>query len=61
MKFIEIKEGICVRKDEVIALESLSTMTCRVILENTAYDSNFSYETIKKILESSDDQPIRSQ
>ena len=51
MKFIEIKEGVCVRKDDIIAIEALTPMSSRIVLENTTYDSNFSYYAIKKLLE----------
>ena len=51
MKFIEIKEGICVRKDDIIAIEALTPMSSRIILENITYDSNFSYYAIKQLLE----------
>lgn len=52
MKFIEIKEGVCVRKDDITAIESVTSMTCKVIIDNNlTYESHFSYRAIRQLLE----------
>ena len=40
-----------VRKDEIIAIERTEEGLCRVILENTSYNSEFPYESILQLLE----------
>jgi hypothetical protein len=51
MKFIAINSVVSVRKDEIMAVERSESGLCRVILENTSYDSEFPYETILQMLE----------
>lgn len=51
MKFIEIREGISVRKDEIVSVERQENGVSRITTENQSFESNFPYETILKILE----------
>lgn len=54
MKFIEVKKGVSVRKDQIIALEEVGKLSCKIILESGEYTINFPYESMKKILDSPD-------
>lgn len=51
MKFIEIREGLSVRKDEIISVEQLDGMTSRINTESQSFESNFPYTTILMLLE----------
>lgn len=51
MNFIEISDGICLRKEEIVAILRKSDGGSVVKTANDAYTSHFSYETIKKLLE----------
>lgn len=51
MKFIEISDGVSVRKEEIICVERLDGNKSKVKTEYGEYESNFSYNTILIILE----------
>ena len=51
MKFIEIADGISVRKEEIICVERMNEIQSRVTTEYGSYESNFSYSTILALLE----------
>lgn len=54
MNFIEIKEGVSLRKSSIISVEKVNDKTIRVETDKHMYTSSFSYETILKILEADD-------
>lgn len=51
MKFIEIKKGFSVRKDEIIAVIEKSDGRSFVKTNEGSYESDFSYSTILQLLE----------
>ena len=52
MNFIEISDGICLRKSEIVAVLKKSDGGSTVkIINGDAYVSMYSYETIKQLLE----------
>lgn len=51
MKFIEISDGVSVRKEEIICVERMEETKSRVTTEYGIYDSNFPYQTILSLLE----------
>lgn len=54
MKFIQIKDGILVRKSDIVAIERLDNGGCRVLTLNTSYDCDFYYESLMPLLETED-------
>ena len=54
MKFIQLKEGVAVRKSDIISVEKIETGGTRVLTLNTAYESPFMYESILQLLEIED-------
>ena len=55
MKFVEIREGICLRKEDITAIEATADMGCKVYIGSVSYDSIFSYNSLKALLEMSND------
>ncbi len=55
MKFVEIKEGVCLRKEDITAIEATADMGCKVYIGSVVYDSIFSYGSLKALLEMSND------
>ena len=51
MKFIEVKEGVCIKKDEIIMIERIDGNGTRITTESTSVESIFPYETILSLLE----------
>ena len=51
MKFIEIKEGVSVAKDEIIALVKIDEYTTRLYTKVGEFEANFPYMTLLQILE----------
>tara|TARA_R110000868_G_scaffold98057_3_gene269920 strand:+ start:697 stop:942 length:246 start_codon:yes stop_codon:yes gene_type:complete len=51
MKFIAVKDGVSVRKEEICCVERSQGNTCRVYTESTSYESEYSYESILMLLE----------
>lgn len=50
MKFLEIKKGFCVNIEEIQAIESISDMKCKIILENNEFTADFPYKTLINML-----------
>ena len=51
MKFLEIADGISVKKEEITCVMRVDEYKCTVSTEYATYNSNFSYETMLKLLE----------
>lgn len=51
MRFIELKDGVSVKKEDIIMVERIDTGGTRVTTENTSIESIFPYETILQLLE----------
>lgn len=58
MKFIELKPGINVKAEDIIAIEEIDMMTCKVITPVGAYDSIYPSWRILMLLEENIEQPI---
>ena len=58
MKFIEIKEGVCIAKDEIIALEKIDEFNTRVFTEGGSFESNLPYTTLIQIIDSEPQQDV---
>ena len=57
MKFLEVKDGICVATDKIEAITMLTELTSVVIAESgQSYEANFPYRVLIDILESSKDK-----
>jgi hypothetical protein len=50
MKFVEIREGLSVKKDCIEALEKTEDGNCRVITQGNTFDSTFPYESLRALL-----------
>lgn len=51
MKFIEISQGVSVKKDEIVSVERKVEGGSRITTENRTYESDFHYATILELLE----------
>lgn len=51
MKFIEVNNGINIRKSDIIGIENIDEMTCKVITNIGAYDSAYPSWRILMLLE----------
>jgi hypothetical protein len=51
MNFIEVKQGIKIRKSEIICIEKTDDMTCKVYTAIGEYDSIYPYQTLSMLLE----------
>ncbi len=51
MIFIELKEGFCVRKSEIIAIEDIGENRSKIYTLLGEFESNFPYSSIKSLLE----------
>lgn len=51
MRFIEIADGVSVKKCEVLCVMRLDEFRSKVVMEYGEYESNFSYGTMLKLLE----------
>lgn len=51
MKFLTVRDGVSVRKDEICCVERVTDKTCRIFTESTSYESDYSYESILALLE----------
>lgn len=56
--YIEISDGISVRKDEVEAVERCIGNTSVVHTHHQSYTSTFSYEVLLQLLEMKEKQPV---
>ena len=54
MKFLQLKDGICVRKSDIVAVERLDEGGSRVWTMRASYDCPFLYESIIQLLEVED-------
>ena len=54
MKFLQINEGICVRKSDIVSVERLDGGGTRVWTASASYDCSFLYESILQLLEIDD-------
>lgn len=54
MNFIQIREGVAIRKSDIIAVEKLDSGGTRVLTLNTAYECPFLYDSILTLLEIED-------
>lgn len=52
MKFIEIKEGLSIRKDGILGVEVNPNGGTTIITSYGSYESNFPYSSILMLLES---------
>ena len=56
MKFIEVKDGICIAVKKIEAITMLTELTCLIYTESgNNYECNFPYKVLIDILESSKD------
>lgn len=51
MNFIEVTDGICIRKDNICCVERTKDGKARIITDSDSYTTNFPYETMLKMLE----------
>ena len=54
MKFIQLRDGIAVRKTDIISVEKLSEGGSRVWTQSASYDCPFLYDSILQLLEVED-------
>jgi hypothetical protein len=54
MKYIEVKPGINIKKDEIISVEEIDMMSCKVLTPVGAYDSIYPSWRILMLLEQPD-------
>lgn len=54
MKFIQIKDGVCVRKSAIESIERLETGGTKVFTNSAVYECPFVYEAIRQLLEIED-------
>jgi len=58
MKFLRIKDGVCINKDKVEALESIDQLNTRVYMTNGGvYEAMFPYETLIMLLGAEEEKP----
>ena len=56
--FLRIKEGVCINKDKVEALESIDQLNTRVYMTNGGvYEAMFPYETLIMLLSIEEEKP----
>jgi hypothetical protein len=58
MRFIELKPGIYVKKEDIIAIEEIDMMTCKVLTPVGAYDSIYPSWRILMLLEEDMNEPV---
>ena len=51
MKFVQLREGIAVRKSDIVSVEKLDDGGSRVWTNSASYDCPFLYESILQLLE----------
>lgn len=54
MNFLQVKDGISVRKSDIIAIERMEDGGTKVLTMNTMYECPFLYESILTLLEMED-------
>ena len=54
MKFLQLRDGIAVRKTDIVSVERLDEGGSRVWTTQTSYDCPFLYESILQLLEIED-------
>ena len=54
MRYIEIKPGVNINKDEIICIEDIDMMTCKVLTSIGAYDCIYPSWRILMLLEQPD-------
>lgn len=54
MTFLQVKDGVSVRKSDIIAIERMENGGTRVLTMNTMYECPFLYESILTLLETED-------
>lgn len=54
MKFLQIRDGVCVRKSDIVSVERLDVGGSRIWTTGTSYDCPFLYESILQLLEVED-------
>ena len=52
MKYLEINDGVSVKKDEIILIEKIDDFSCNLTTESGIYECRFPYMTLLQILES---------
>jgi hypothetical protein len=58
MRFLKIKDGVCINVERVEALEIIDQLHTRVYMTNgVAYESMFPYETLVTLLEIKEEKP----
>ena len=59
MKFLRIKDGVCICKEKVEALESIDQLNTRVYMTNGGvYEAMFPYETLLQLLQIDEAKPV---
>lgn len=62
MRFLRIKDGVCINKDKVEALESIDQLNTRVYMTNGGvYEAMFPYETLIMLLGAEEEKPEVTQ
>lgn len=51
MKFIQVREGLSVRKEDIESVEKINDLKSKIVTRFNEYEVNFPYKTILSILE----------
>ena len=59
MKFLKIKDGVCIAVDKVEALETIDQLHTRIYMTNGGvYEAMFPYETLLQLLQIDEAKPV---
>ncbi len=62
MKFLKIKEGVCINTDKVEALESIDQLHTRIYMTNGGvYEAMFPYESLITLLQIDEASPVEQK
>lgn len=57
MRFIKIREGVCISIDKIECVEYLSQLQSRIYMNNgISYEANFPYEVICNLIETNSNE-----
>ena len=54
MNFIQVRDGISIRKDCIEVVERVDDFHCKVTVNGTIYNTNFPYNTMMKLIDRDD-------
>ena len=61
MKFLKIKEGVCIATDKVEALETIDQLHTRIYMTNGGvYEAQFPYDALIQLLQIEEANPTES-